>query len=238
VVQAAALGDVVVTLALRPVTDGVARLVPGGAVAGAVLLLDGDDLVLVQSAPPDRPVANLADSPIADRQRGPGDRVLASGPRARSAFALAGAEWRVLTAAAMVGMAVATLDLTVAYVQQRHQFGKPIGSFQSLQHGLAEFPGMIDGGRLLVHEAAWSLTTGQPSQRGATGQELALMALTFTGDTARELSARSIQYHGGYGYALEQEPQLYYRRSRGWSLAGGSVEDELAALADLTFGAI
>lgn len=237
-------GEVVATVSLRPAHDGVARSVPAGAVADLVLLLDGPDLVVVEGPPPGRS-ANLADAPVADRRRDGEDggtdeaqaaAVVATGDAARRAFGVARDEWRVLTAGALVGLGAGALELTLEYVKQRHQFGVIIGSFQALQHGLAEFPGILDGARLLTHEAVWSLETGQPSQRGATGPELAVMALCFAGEAAREVSARAIQYHGGYGYATEQDPQLYYRRARGWSLAAGPVSEELTRLADLTFG--
>jgi len=231
-----AAGTTCCTLALHPVVGGTVRLVPAGAVAEAVLVTDGTDVVLLQG---ERPAssANLASAPMADRRRGPDDRVLASGPQAVAAMDLALAEWRCLTAAALVGLADGAFALVLDYVKQRRQFGRPIGSFQSVQHGLADLPGLVDGARLLAHEAAWALMTGEPSQRGATGVELAVMAHTFAGETAREVTARCIQYHGGYGYAAEQDAQLYYRRARGWSLVAAPVA-EVATLADLLFGPV
>ena len=63
---------------------------------------------------------------------------------------------RSLTAGALVGIAAPALDIGVEYVMARHQFGVPIGSFQAVQHGLADLPGLIDGARLLAHKAAWA----------------------------------------------------------------------------------
>src|SRR5438552_1609687 len=64
--------------------------------------------------------------------------------------------WRGLTGALLVGLADGALDLAVAHVSQREQFGVPIGSFQSVQHRLADLATERDGARLLVWEAAWA----------------------------------------------------------------------------------
>ncbi len=155
-------GSIVTAFALQPAVQGTARLVPGGEVASMVVALDGDELVAVTGDPPADPPVTLASAPVADRGLDtPGRVVLATGSAAHAAHARAADEWRILTAASLVGLATGALDLAVAYVKERTQFGVPIGSFQAIQHGLAEIPGQIDGGRLLVDEAAWCLITGQ-----------------------------------------------------------------------------
>jgi alkylation response protein AidB-like acyl-CoA dehydrogenase len=226
-------GSTIACFAPRPARRGVAPLVPGGAVAGVVVALDGDELVLVSGPPPADPPVNFGSAPLADRSLDDAGRtVLASGPSARDAFAGARDEWRILTAAALVGLAAGALDLAVGYVKERTQFGVAIGSFQSIQHGLADLPGQIDGGRLLVHEAAWCATSGQLAATGATGPELASMAFLFVGEVARTTTAACVQYHGGMGYAEEGDAQLYFRRARGWPLALGDPGAELDHLAD------
>lgn len=217
-------GKVLAAFAPMPATGGTAGLVPGGAAASVVVVLDGDQLVAVEASPPAAP-ANHADLPVADRDLDvEGRRVLATGEAARREHARAAAEWRLLTAGVLVGVAQRALELAVAYVQERHQFGVPIGSFQALQHGLAELPGPIDGARLLAHEAAWAVATGERSVTGACGEVLATMALCFAGDVARQATARCVQYHGGYGYAEEYEAQRLYRHARGTALAGGGTD--------------
>ena len=90
------------TIALRP--GG--RLVPAGAVADVVVALDGDELVAVRSRPPGAAPANLGSAPVADRDLSAGERtVLARGAEAHERFERALDEWRVLTAAALVGLA-------------------------------------------------------------------------------------------------------------------------------------
>ena len=140
------------------------------------------------------------------------------------------------------------LELAVQYVQERHQFGVPIGSFQAVQHGLADLPGSIDGARLLVHEAAAALdrtgagrasTASRDTSRCDTGLNeiddplaLASMAFVFASDVASHATDRSLHFHGGYGFAEEYDIQLYYRRARGWSLIFGDPAEELHALAN------
>ncbi|MHB1777632.1 MAG: acyl-CoA dehydrogenase family protein [Acidimicrobiales bacterium] len=230
---ACAAGATVATFAPRPAGGGIAALVPGGARAGVVVALDDAALVAVTAPPPAAAPASHADLPLADRRLGDGRRrVLADGAPAEAAHAAAVAEWRALTAAALVGVADRALEVTVAYVKERHQFGVPIGSFQALQHGLAELPGSIDGARLLAHEAAWAIDGGSRSVTGADGAALAAMALLFAADVARSATAVGVQYHGGYGYAEEHEAQRLYRHARGTALGGGGLDavlDELAA---------
>jgi 3-oxochol-4-en-24-oyl-CoA dehydrogenase len=227
-------GDAIAAWAPPPATDGRAALVPGGAVADVVVALDGDDLVAAGGRAPGVAPRNHASAPLADRDlRGPDRRVIASGPGATNAAAVANAEWRVLTAAALAGLASAALDLAVAYVKERHQFGVPIGSFQAIQHGLADLPGQVMGAELLVHEAAWSLATGSVAATGATGAQLAVMALSFAAGVARDVTSCCVHYHGGYGVAEEYDAQLLYRRARGWPLVAGDPADDLHRLAAL-----
>src|SRR5262245_55693608 len=108
-------GSTVPTLALREVDERADPLVPGGAAADAVLALDGDALVLRRRsrAAADRPLANLGSSALARWQLGgaAGERVvLARGDAARAAYHAAREEWRLLTAAALAGLAQRALE--------------------------------------------------------------------------------------------------------------------------------
>ena len=223
-------GDLVITLAPR-VRNGVAQVVPSGAIADVVIAYDAGDLVSIRSQPPMRSLANQANLAIADRDLTTGIRtVLLSGEAGQRAFATAHREWLTLVAAWLAGLSNAALDLGLRWVKDRHQFGVPIGSFQAIQHGLADLPGPIDGAGLLAAEAAWALTTGTPSLTGATGEQLALMAVVFAADTARLVTARVVQYHGGLGIAEEHDAQLYYRRARGYPLLTGEPRLQLREL--------
>jgi alkylation response protein AidB-like acyl-CoA dehydrogenase len=211
-------GELIATLAPR-VRGDLAGLVPAGAVAGLVLAVDRDELVAVHGPPPGAVRPNQGDVPVADRDLAAGTRtVLTAGPAAHTAFARAYREWLTVVAGWLAGLAEGALELVTGWVKERYQFGVPIGSFQAVQHGLADLPGLVDGAALLAREAAWSLDTGHRSETGAHGDELALMALLFAADAARQVSARLVQYHGGLGVAVEHDAQLYFRRARAYPL--------------------
>ncbi len=228
--EALAAGERIATLALQPAHEGTARLVPGGAVADVVLALEGDTVVCCETASPGSGPANLASSPLADRALG-GARSLASGAAAGRAYTRALDEWRALTASTLVGVAGGALDLGLAYVKEREQFGVPIGSFQAIQHGLAEVAVQLDGARLLARKAAWAF-----DQDPDDATRLAGMALLFCAETAQLAAARSLHYHGGYGFSLEYDVQLYYRRAKGWPLAIDAPTREYRRLADVVLG--
>jgi alkylation response protein AidB-like acyl-CoA dehydrogenase len=224
-------GDALVTLAVRPAVDGVATIVPGGAVADAVIALDGDDLVAVRQSTispssPAEAIPNLGALPIADRDVRDGERiVLASGPEAVAAHRRAVGQWEALTANALVGAGQRALEIGLDYVMERKAFGVLIGTFQTIQHRFADDVTALDGARLLAYEAAWALDAGQDN-----AGELATMAFLYAGEAAFKTAAESLQFHGGYGYTLEYDIQLYFRRAKAWVLVAG---DPKAGYADL-----
>jgi alkylation response protein AidB-like acyl-CoA dehydrogenase len=229
-------GTTIAAIALRPAVDGRARLVPAGAVAGTVVALDDDRLVCATGAASGVAVPNLGDLPLADRDLAGADTetvVLATGDDARALHALALHEWRALTAAALVGLAAGALEIARVYVLEREQFDVQIGSFQSIQHSLADTKVGIDGAQLLAYKAAWSFT-----EQPARGPELATMALHFAAEQARVASERGLHFHGGYGVMVEYDIQLFYRRAKGWSLVLADPRSELHHLADLRYGLI
>jgi alkylation response protein AidB-like acyl-CoA dehydrogenase len=226
--------DAPATLALWPV-HGDARLVPAAAVARYVVAYDAreESLVLVDNRPLDAAVPNMAGLPLAELVLPPTvTEEVASEAHAQQLFARAVDEWRVLTAALLVGAADASFALGVEYVKTRHQFGVPIGSFQALQHGLAELVGPIAGARLLVAEAAWAADHDEPELA-----RLASMALLFAGELAQRVTARVVHYHGGYGVMAEYDPQLYYRRAKAWPLQLADPAREHQHLAEVLYGA-
>jgi alkylation response protein AidB-like acyl-CoA dehydrogenase len=157
-------GEGVATLALSPVAGGVARLVPAGAVADLVVVLCGEDLLLVEQR--DKPAAavpNLGAMPLADCPVPDDAMVLARGEEAVAAWSRGVRQWRLLTAAALAGLAARALDIGLGYVVQRRAFGVLIGSFQTVQHRLADHATAVDGARLLAYKAAWALDSGLPS---------------------------------------------------------------------------
>ena len=218
----------VATVGLFPSDQGLLRLAPSGALAEVVIGLDGADLVAARSAAPKAAPANLACSPVADRSLANGQRiVLASGEPALAAHARAVDEWRTLTSAAVTGLAQTALDLAVAYAKTRKQFGIPIGAFQALAHRLADASIAVSGSRLLAREAAWAA-----AEDPARFSELAAMACAFGAETAEQVAGDSVHVHGGVGFSLEGDPQLFFRRAKGWPLAIGGAHSEYQVVAD------
>lgn len=208
-------GERLVTLALHPSTDGTARGVPAGTVADDAVVWTGDRLVLTPLDGARCGFENLGSMPLADVEVGAGD-VLATGEDGRLAFEAAIDDWLCLTAGAMVGLGVRALEIGVEYAKERHAFGVPIGSFQAISHRLADSATALDGARLLTHEAAWAADDDVDR-----APELAALAFAFATESARDASYRSLHFHGGYGFMMEYDIQLLWRRARAWSAVWG-----------------
>ncbi len=114
----------------------------------------------------------------------------------------------ILAAAQAMGGAERALEMTVQYSLDREQFGKPLGAFQALSHYMADASTNVDGGKTLVYEAAWARTEGKSISR------LAPMAKLFACQTYRDLTAMAEQIHGGMGFTIEYDIQLYFRRAK------------------------
>jgi alkylation response protein AidB-like acyl-CoA dehydrogenase len=221
-------GEQLVTVAVRSAGRGVATLVPGAAVADAVVVREGDTLLLVPLGPDNRRVvANLAADSLADVDLTVGPSVeLATGSSAAAIYERAVDDWLTLTAALLVGSAAAAHRSTCEYATQRRTWGRPIGSYQGVSHPLADAATSIDGARLLVRKAAWARDGQQPRAR-----ELAAMAFAFAAESARDATYMAVHFHGGVGFTLEHDAQLHYRRVRGWSRVWGEPRDALLRVA-------
>lgn len=238
-------GDEIATIALQSVAGGLDwGLIPAGAVARTIVGPCDGATVAVSADPPGVAPANHACMPIAFRAFDP-DTVTIVGDE--SAWSRALSEWQILTAASLVGIAAKSLDIGVAYVKSREQFGRPIGTFQAVQHGLADLPALIDGARLLTFKAAWAMDTSDTTAPTTTDVDdndvndpisLALMAYLFATEVAAQVTDRVLHYHGGYGFAEEYDIGLYYRRARGWPLVLGDPDAQYQRLADRLFGAV
>jgi alkylation response protein AidB-like acyl-CoA dehydrogenase len=114
----------------------------------------------------------------------------------------------VLLAAQAVGGARYALEATVQYAKDRQQFDKPLGAFQAISHYLADASTTVEGAEILVHEAAWARANGRPIDL------LAPMAKLFACQTFRDVTAMGHQVHGGMGFTVECDMQLYFRRAK------------------------
>jgi alkylation response protein AidB-like acyl-CoA dehydrogenase len=116
------------------------------------------------------------------------------------------------TAALLVGLGQRMLDLTVAYVGERRQFGVPIGSFQAVKHHLADALRELAFARPAVHRAAHSLATGADTRSRDVS-----MAKAMASEAAALVGRQALQCHGAIGYTVEHDLHLYLKRT--WALA-------------------
>ncbi|MBI4308538.1 MAG: acyl-CoA/acyl-ACP dehydrogenase [Chloroflexi bacterium] len=117
--------------------------------------------------------------------------------------------------AEMAGGAQKVLEMTVDYAKQRVQFGRPIGSFQAIQHYCANMVTDVDGARFITYEAAWRLQEDLPCAKEIS------MAKAWTSEAYRRVTALGHQVHGGIGFTIEHDMQLYFRRAKAAELAFG-----------------
>ncbi len=233
--RAVLAGERIVTVALRPVRALVAPLVPGGAVADEVVVLDGTTLSVVPATKRVTP-ENVGAMPIADvavdRDALDAGRLL-DGDEASAALESALDEWLLLTASALAGIARRSVEIGVEYAKEREAFGQKIGAFQAVGHRLADHATSAAGAELLAREAAWATSEDPP--RAA---ELAAMAFAFAAETARDASYAALHFHGGYGFMLEYDIQLYFRRARAWANVVMSPRAARRRVADLRYGRV
>jgi alkylation response protein AidB-like acyl-CoA dehydrogenase len=202
---------------LRPADGDASQLVPAGAVAPLLIGLDGDELVVAKSPAPGVAARNIGASPLAFRSLREGSAkriVLARGAAARQLHRTAVSEWKVLTAAALAGLSAAALRLGVEYARTRQAFGSPIGAYQGVSHRLGDASAATEGSQLIARAAADAADTD-----AARFPTLASMAFAFCAETAHATAAHSLHVHGGYGFTLEYDIQLYLRRAKTWPLA-------------------
>jgi len=117
----------------------------------------------------------------------------------------------IALAAEQVGAAQGALDLTVAYMKLRHQFGRPIGSFQALKHRCADLHGAIETARAVTSAALRATESGDRRRVSI----LAPLAKTRSWDVLDTVSAQCIQLQGGMGFTWEVDAHLYFKRARG-----------------------
>src|SRR5450756_1228765 len=121
------------------------------------------------------------------------------------------------------------ISIAAAYAKERNQFGKPIGSFQTVKHLLAGAQVRLEFARPVVYGAAWALDNGTPDASRA-----ASVAKAYASDAATEAARVSLQVHGAIGYTWECDLHLYLKRA--WALAeswGSSADHRSRILASL-----
>jgi alkylation response protein AidB-like acyl-CoA dehydrogenase len=194
------------------------RLVPAASVSDALVVRDGDDVVLISYATRPQRVPNLGQLPMGWVDPATADQraVLGSGPDALAAYDRALDEWRVLTAAALTGLVEQTLNIACEFAKTRYTLGVPISTLQGISHPLANIAIVVQSGRNLSRRAAWYLDN-EPDVR----PELAGCAFVFMAEEAAKAATMAVHVQGGLGVSSEAAATAYLVRARGWALAGG-----------------
>jgi alkylation response protein AidB-like acyl-CoA dehydrogenase len=138
----------------------------------------------------------------------------------------------ILVCADMLGGMQWIMEDAVEYAKTRQQFGKPIGSFQAVQHMCADMLLWTESSRSAIYFAAWALDAEPGSAARAVST-----AKVYTSDASREVANRGVQVHGGIGFTWEHDLHLYYKRSKASEILFGDAGHHRAQLADLVFGA-
>jgi alkylation response protein AidB-like acyl-CoA dehydrogenase len=128
-----------------------------------------------------------------------------------------------------VGAAERAMELAVDYAKEREQFGKPIGSFQAVQHLCADMLRAVELGRAAAYYAAWACDEADAAER----HRAVTMARAFAADGFYRVGATAIQVFGGIGFTWEHDIHLFYKRLLTLQHLGGSASDHLEELASL-----
>ena len=137
---------------------------------------------------------------------------------------------RLGNASRSLALGQAAFDRAVAYAKERKQFGRRLCEFQGLQWRFAEMKLKLDSARLLLYRAASNADAGLPSELETALAKLACNRAGF------EVANDALQVFGGYGYDQEAAVNYIFRRTRGWMIAGGSIEQLLNRIANDVFG--
>ncbi|HDM08555.1 MAG TPA: acyl-CoA dehydrogenase, partial [Candidatus Omnitrophica bacterium] len=112
-------------------------------------------------------------------------------------------------AAQAVGIAQGALELALEYAHQRHQFGKPISSFQGIQFMLADMAAEIEAARALLYSVCRMIDSGNTN----VAKESA-MAKMYASDVCMKVTTNCLQIFGGYGYMKEYPIEKYFRDAK------------------------
>jgi alkylation response protein AidB-like acyl-CoA dehydrogenase len=125
---------------------------------------------------------------------------------------------KVALCAEMCGGAQKVLDMSVEYAKVREQFGRPIGSFQAIQHKCANMLVQVESAKSATYYAAWAVANDVPE-----GHLAALMAKAYCSDAYRYVAGEGIQIHGGIGFTWEHDMHLFFKRAKGSEVTFGDA---------------
>ena len=158
----------------------------------------------------------------------PGDHVLGVVGSAWSTIENVLSRATIGRCAEMVGGAQKMLDMCIEYAKQRVQFGRPIGSFQAIQHKCADMLLLIESARSAVYAAACAA-----SEDLEDTALLASVAKAYTSDACRFVAGEAIQIHGGMGFTWEHDTHLYFKRAKADEFSFGDAIYHRARVAQL-----
>jgi alkylation response protein AidB-like acyl-CoA dehydrogenase len=133
-----------------------------------------------------------------------------------------------MEAAYLVGLAQMDFEISVNYAKERVQFGRPIGSFQAIQHKAADMVTDVDGARFIMYRAAWSVAENEPDAEMQVS-----MAKAWVSDATRRVVAHGQQIHGGIGFTKDYKIQLFFRRQKRGELMWGDGDYHREKVADM-----
>jgi alkylation response protein AidB-like acyl-CoA dehydrogenase len=131
----------------------------------------------------------------------------------------------VLKCAEMCGACQAVLDMTSSYAKERIQFDRPIGSFQAIQHKLADMLIDAEAVQYLLYQAAWGINVGSPSRWQISA------AKAKANEAYQRICIEAIAAHGAIGYTMDHDIGLYYRRVKAAEFAAGDTDLHMEVMA-------
>jgi alkylation response protein AidB-like acyl-CoA dehydrogenase len=137
---------------------------------------------------------------------------------------------RIHTAARAIGLARGALEDSLAYAQDRVQFGQPIAEFQAIRFKLADMATQVEAARALMYQAAHDCDAGEPIEIEAA------MAKLFATEMAERVTSEGIQIHGGNGYTTERAVERYWRDARLTTIFEGTSEIQRKIISDRLIG--
>jgi alkylation response protein AidB-like acyl-CoA dehydrogenase len=204
------------------VKDGRAALVPDAEEADFIVLLDGTDATLVErgdaqveaidAIDPTRRYATVTAN---------GGESLGDVSRGRDLIALA-------VSAELVGIGQRVMEMAVEYAKDRKQFDRAIGSYQAVSHACAEMLKKVEGSRSLVYYGGWAADAA-PDEFSLA----ASVAKAYSSDMGWEVSASSLQVHGGIGFTWEHDLHWFLKRAKTDGVLYGSARDHRERVAEL-----
>jgi len=227
--DAALAGDLIVSMAPISTWELGAQLVPSGAVAKVVVAFKDGSIILMTRETNAPQAQNEGCAPVAWWSTSDADvrtTTLLDGDLAVDIWELAHREWRIATAASIVGLMAISSEIARGYALDRKAFGVTIAKFQAISHQLADIHMDVVTARNMTIKAAW-LTENEPTFR----PELAAMAMAHATRAALRSTAKAVHIHGGMGITNEADISLFYRKVSSWSLVGGGIRRDLDDIA-------